>query len=169
MSTAGATLFIDRDGTLVEEPPDEQVDSLEKIRFLPGVFAALNELRRRGYRFVMVTNQDGLGTASLPQAAFEKPHEFILEAFRSQGIEFDQVFVCPHFKRDNCTCRKPKTGLVEQFMRDGGVDLASSAVIGDRDTGLLIRDARGYPGLGQALRVTVGSVVQNNRLLEAWQ
>jgi imidazoleglycerol-phosphate dehydratase / histidinol-phosphatase len=130
------TLFIDRDGTLVEEPPDEQVDSLEKVRFLPGVFAALNELRRRGYRFVMVTNQDGLGTASLPQADFEKPQEFILEAFRSQGIEFHAVFVCPHFKADNCSCRKPRTGLVEQFMREAGVDLASSAVIGDRDTDL---------------------------------
>jgi imidazoleglycerol-phosphate dehydratase/histidinol-phosphatase len=147
MSTAGATLFIDRDGTLVEEPPDEQVDSLEKIRFLPGVFAALTELQRRGYRFVMVTNQDGLGTASLPQAAFEKPHEFILEAFRSQGIEFDQIFVCPHFKTDNCACRKPKTGLVEQFMRAGGVDLASSAVIGDRDTDLQFATNLGVRGI----------------------
>lgn len=130
------TLFIDRDGTLVEEPPDEQVDSLEKVRFLPGVFAALNELRRRGYRFVMVTNQDGLGTPSLPQAAFDTAHTFILEAFRSQGIEFDAVFVCPHFKKDNCACRKPKTALVEHFMSTSGVDLASSAVIGDRDTDL---------------------------------
>ena len=147
MSAPVATLFIDRDGTLVEEPPDEQVDSLEKIRFLPGVFAALNDLKRRGYRFVMVTNQDGLGTASLPQAAFDKPHEFILEAFRSQGIEFDQVFVCPHFKADNCDCRKPKTALVEQFMRDGAVDLASSAVIGDRDTDLEFAANLGVRGI----------------------
>lgn len=147
MSAAVATLFIDRDGTLVEEPPDEQVDSLEKIRFLPGVFAALNELKRRGFRFVMVTNQDGLGTASLPREAFEKPHEFILEAFRSQGIEFDRIFVCPHFKTDNCACRKPKTALVEQFMRDGAVDLASSAVIGDRDTDLQFAANLGVRGL----------------------
>jgi imidazoleglycerol-phosphate dehydratase/histidinol-phosphatase len=141
-----STLFIDRDGTLVAEPPDEQVDSLEKIRFMPGVFAALSELKRRGYRFVMVTNQDGLGTPSLPQAAFEKPQEFILEAFRSQGIEFDAIFICPHFKTDNCSCRKPKTGLVEQFMRDVPVDLAASAVIGDRDTDLQLATNLGLRG-----------------------
>jgi imidazoleglycerol-phosphate dehydratase / histidinol-phosphatase len=149
IATAGsrATLFIDRDGTLVEEPPDEQVDSLEKIRFLPGVFAALSDLRRRGYRFVMVTNQDGLGTVSLPEAAFAKPQEFILEAFRSQGIEFDAIFVCPHFKTDNCSCRKPKTGLVEQFVREAAVDLSSSAVIGDRDTDLQFAANLGVRGL----------------------
>ena len=147
MSAAAATLFIDRDGTLVEEPPDEQVDSLEKIRFLPGVFAALNELKRRGFRFVMVTNQDGLGTASLPREAFEKPHKFILEAFRSQGIEFDRIFVCPHFKADDCACRKPKTALVEQFIREGAVDLASSAVIGDRDTDLQFAANLGVRGI----------------------
>jgi len=145
MNAMRATLFIDRDGTLVEEPPDEQVDSLEKIRFLPGVFAALNELKRRGYRFVMVTNQDGLGTPSLPQADFEKPQEFILEAFRSQGIEFERIFVCPHFKTDECTCRKPKTGLVEEFMRE--VDAATSAVIGDRDTDLQFATNLGIRGL----------------------
>jgi len=142
-----AVLFIDRDGTLVEEPPDEQVDSLEKIRFLPGVFAALNELKRRGFRFVMVTNQDGLGTSSFPQADFEKPQAFILEAFRSQGIEFEQVFVCPHFKADDCACRKPKTALVEQFMRDGNIDKAASAVIGDRDTDLQFATNLGIRGV----------------------
>jgi imidazoleglycerol-phosphate dehydratase / histidinol-phosphatase len=147
MSTVVATLFIDRDGTLVEEPPDEQVDTLEKVRFLPGVFAALNELKRRGFRLVMVTNQDGLGTASLPRAAFEKPQEFILEAFRSQGIEFDRVFVCPHFKTDNCACRKPKTAMVEAFMREGTVDLPSSAVIGDRDTDLQFATNLGVRGI----------------------
>jgi imidazoleglycerol-phosphate dehydratase/histidinol-phosphatase len=141
-----STLFIDRDGTLVEEPLDEAVDSLEKIRFMPGVFAALSELKRRGYRFVMVTNQDGLGTASLPQVAFEKPQQFILEAFRSQGIEFDAIFICPHFKSDNCSCRKPKTGLVEQFIRDVPVDLAASAVIGDRDTDLELATNLGVRG-----------------------
>ena len=134
MTVAVPTLFIDRDGTLVEEPPDEQVDALEKIRFLPGVFAALNELKRRGFRLVMVTNQGGLGTSSFPQAHFEAAHQFMVEAFRSQGIEFERTFICPHFKTDGCDCRKPKTALVDAFVREGNVDLTTSAVIGDRDT-----------------------------------
>ena len=147
MSTPVGTVFIDRDGTLVEEPPDEQVDTLEKVRFLPGVFAALAQLKRRGFRLVMVTNQDGLGTPSLPRADFEKPQQFILDAFSSQGIEFDAVFVCPHFKSDGCTCRKPKTGLVEQYVRESGVALSFSAVIGDRDTDLQFASNLGVRGL----------------------
>ena len=131
-----AVLFVDRDGTLVEEPPDEQIDSLDKVRFMPGVFAALADLTRHGYRLVLVTNQDGLGTPSFPQAAFEHPQEFILEAFRSQGVEFDAIFVCPHFKTDGCGCRKPNTGLVEEYVRATGIDPAASAVVGDRDTDL---------------------------------
>lgn len=129
-------LFVDRDGTLIEEPPDNQVDSLEKIRFMPGVFAALSELRRRGFRLAMVTNQDGLGTDSFPRAAFEQAHHFILEAFRSQGIEFDAVFVCPHFHTAGCDCRKPRTGLVQGYLREIDADPDSSAVIGDRETDL---------------------------------
>ncbi|HVS78186.1 MAG TPA: bifunctional histidinol-phosphatase/imidazoleglycerol-phosphate dehydratase HisB [Steroidobacteraceae bacterium] len=130
------TLFIDRDGTLVEEPSDEQVDSLEKVRFLPGVFAALADLSRHGYRLVMVTNQDGLGTDSFSRDAFEQPQRFILETLRSQGIDFDAVFVCPHFSTDGCACRKPNTGLVEEYIRASGVDVAASAVVGDRETDL---------------------------------
>src|SRR5438045_8884847 len=134
--SAPAALFIDRDGTLVEEPPDEQLDTLEKVRCLPGVFAALTQLTRRGYRLVMVTNQDGLGTKSFPRPAFERVQQFILDAFSSQDIEFDAVFVCPHLQTDGCACRKPRTGLVEHYVRDRAVDLGSSAVIGDRDTDL---------------------------------
>ena len=93
-----------------EEPPDEQVDSLEKIRLMPGVVPALFDLKRAGFRFVMVTNQDGLGTPSLPREKFERAHRFILDLFASQGIEFDAVFICPHFKREDCACRKPEAG-----------------------------------------------------------
>ena len=127
-------LFVDRDGTLIEEPPDEQVDSIEKIRFMPGVFAALRQAQQAGYQLAMVTNQDGLGSASFPQAQFDVPHQFMLDAFSSQGVEFDAVFVCPHRKSDGCDCRKPKTKLVEEFVRERNVDLEASAMVGDRET-----------------------------------
>jgi imidazoleglycerol-phosphate dehydratase/histidinol-phosphatase len=128
-------LFVDRDGTLVEEPPDEQVDDVGKIRFMPEVFAAMKQARALGYRLVMVTNQDGLGSASFPQAAFDVPHQFIMEAFSSQGVEFDAVFVCPHRKSDGCECREQD------------VDLAQSVMIGDRDTDLEFARNLGVRGM----------------------
>jgi imidazoleglycerol-phosphate dehydratase / histidinol-phosphatase len=147
MSTAAPILFIDHDGTLVEEPPDQQVDAIEKVRFMPGVFAALGELQRAGFRLVIVTNQDGLGTASHPTAAFERAHRFILDAFASQGIEFEAVLICPHFERDGCDCRKPRTGLLRDYLSDPTVDLARSAVIGDRETDLELARNIGARGL----------------------
>lgn len=129
-------LFVDRDGTLIEEPADHQVDSLEKIRFMPGVFAALTELGKRGFRLWMVTNQDGLGTSSFPRHHFELAQQFMLDAFKSQGIEFDAILVCPHLHSDGCECRKPRIGLVKDSIRDADADLAGSAMIGDRSTDL---------------------------------
>jgi imidazoleglycerol-phosphate dehydratase/histidinol-phosphatase len=146
MSTGAPLLFIDRDGTLIEEPPDHQVDCLEKVRFMPGVFAALSELRERGFRLVMVSNQDGLGTASFAQAAFETAQKFVLDTFASQGISFEAVLICPHFAADGCECRKPKTGLVQEYVR-GDIDLAASAMIGDRDTDLQFARNLGIRGL----------------------
>jgi imidazoleglycerol-phosphate dehydratase/histidinol-phosphatase len=140
-------LFVDRDGTLIEEPHDEQVDALDKIRFLPGVFAALTQLRDAGFALAMVTNQDGLGTPSFPQERFELPHAFVLEAFRSQGLEFEAVFVCPHTRHDGCRCRKPGTALVDEWVRERGVDLAASVMIGDRDTDLAFATNLGIRGL----------------------
>jgi len=140
-------LFVDRDGTLIEEPSDEQVDSLEKIRFLPGVFAALTELQAAGFRLAMVTNQDGLGTDSFPTEHYELPQRFILDAFASQGITFDAIFICPHKKSDGCDCRKPSTKLVDQWVREKGVDLRQSAMIGDRQTDLDFANNLGIRGL----------------------
>jgi imidazoleglycerol-phosphate dehydratase/histidinol-phosphatase len=140
-------LFVDRDGTLIEEPPDEQVDTIAKIRFMPDVFAAMRQAKKLGYKLAMVTNQDGLGSASFPQAAFDVPHEFMMDAFSSQGIEFDAVFVCPHRKSDGCDCRKPKVKLVENYVRDQQVDLASSVMIGDRDTDLEFAKNLGVRGI----------------------
>ena len=140
-------LFIDRDGTLVEEPADEQVDRLEKIRFAPAVFGSLLRLSQAGYRLIMVSNQDGLGTASFPQADFDLPQSFILNAFASQGIQFDEIFICPHRPLDACDCRKPKTGLLDAWLASHVIDRDHSAVIGDRETDLALARNLGIRGL----------------------
>jgi imidazoleglycerol-phosphate dehydratase/histidinol-phosphatase len=140
-------LFLDRDGTLNEEVPDEQVDSLAKIRLMPGVVPALLELKRAGFAFVMVTNQDGLGTPSFPRESFELAHRFILDLFSSQGIEFEAVGICPHFKREDCACRKPKLGIVEEFLAANDIDKRHSFMIGDRDTDLEFATNLGIQGL----------------------
>ena len=140
-------LFVDRDGTLVEEPPDEKVDSLEKIRLLPGVVPALLDLKRAGFAFVMVTNQDGLGTMSLPREAFDPAQRFIVNLFASQGIEFEAVFICPHYEREECDCRKPKIGMVRHFLDGVAIDKARSFMIGDRITDLQFAANLGVEGL----------------------
>jgi len=140
------TLFLDRDGTLIEEPTDQQVDHLSKIRFMPGVFPALLRLTEHGYRFVMVSNQDGLGSLAYPRTAFESCQQFILDAFESQGIRFDAVFICPHRARDDCACRKPRTGLLDNWLSQNPIDLSTSAVIGDRATDLEFAANLGVPG-----------------------
>lgn len=140
-------LFLDRDGTLNEEVADEQVDSLEKIRLMPGVVPALLELQRAGFAFVIVTNQDGLGTSSFPRESFEQAHRFILALFNSQGIEFEAVCICPHFKREACACRKPKLGMVENFLAANQIDKQHSFMIGDRDTDLEFAANLGIEGM----------------------
>jgi len=140
-------LFIDRDGTLIEEPHDNQVDELGKIRLVRGVVPALLELADHGYRFVMVSNQDGLGTESFPLEQFEACHEHVVALFESQGITFDETFICPHFEEDGCECRKPRTGLLTRFLASNHLDNAKSAVIGDRSTDLELAERLGLRGL----------------------
>ena len=139
-------LFVDRDGTLIEEPPDEQVDRVDKVRLVPGVIAALQALAEAGYEFIMISNQDGLGSASFPQADFDAPHAHMLALFESQGIGFSDTFICPHLPSAGCDCRKPRTGLIAPFLARTTIDTDASAVVGDRDTDMLLADNIGLRG-----------------------
>ena len=128
-------LFIDRDGTLIEEPADEQIDAFEKLKFTTGVFRNLHFIREHtDFEFVMVSNQDGLGTDAFPEDTFWPVQNFILQTLESEGITFDEILVDPHFPEDNAPTRKPNTGLVEKYMNDPEYDIANSYVIGDRET-----------------------------------
>lgn len=124
-------LFIDRDGTLVREPSDFQIDSADKIRLYPGVITALHDLARAGFQLIMVSNQEGLGTPGFPWSDFQPCHDLILDLFASQGIHFNEVFICPHRKSDPCQCRKPATGLLDRFIEDNPLNPDSCWVIGD--------------------------------------
>lgn len=128
-------LFIDRDGTIIEEPADEQIDSFEKLKFTKGVFRNLAFIRQRlDFEWVMVTNQDGLGTSSFPEETFWPVQNFILQTLKSEGIEFDDILIDRHFPEDNAPTRKPNTGMVKKYLNNPEYDIANSYVIGDRDT-----------------------------------
>ncbi len=125
--------FLDRDGVLVYEPENtKQIDSMDKLQILPGVIAGLKKLLAQGYRLVMVSNQDGMGTASFPLENFRVVQDRLLKLLKESGIEFYKIFICPHFEQDGCNCRKPKPGLLGTFLGEENIDLGKSFVLGDR-------------------------------------
>ncbi len=141
-------LFIDRDGTLIEEPKDEQIDSFEKLKFTKGVFRNLAFIRERlDFMFVMVSNQDGLGTDSFPEDTFWPVHNFILQTLESEGITFDAIHIDRHFPEDNHPDRKPGTGMLKEYIGNDRYDLAGSYVIGDRETDRLLAQRLGCKAL----------------------
>ena len=159
-------LFIDRDGTLIAEPFDQQVDRLDKFVLEPDCIPALLRLRDAGYAFVMVTNQDGLGTPSFPEKEFQPPQKLLLDILGSQGITFEAIRVCPHTSADRCDCRKPKTGLLTDYVKDTAWLREQSAVIGDRETDIQLAQNLGVRGLRYE-RKTLGWTEIARQLVDA--
>ena len=140
-------LFIDRDGILLEEPADEQVDSLDKVKFPKGMFSALSKIvQTLDYELVMVTNQDGLGTESYPETDFWPYQELLIRSLAGEGIEFDEICIDRSFARDNSKYRKPETGLLTKYM-NGKYDLDNSYVIGDRWSDMQLAKNLGCKGI----------------------
>lgn len=127
-------LFIDRDGTLIYEPEDFQIDSFEKLKFLPHVFSSLGKIAREfDFELVMVTNQDGLGTRKYPEKKFFAVHDFIMQTLENEGINFSEVCIDRSFEKENSPNRKPRTGMLTKYF-SADYDLKNSFVIGDRET-----------------------------------
>ena len=135
MGTAKRILFIDRDGTLIHEPVSGNIDDWSKLEFYPHVFKYMNLIAAEfNYELVMVTNQDGLGTTYFPAEHFWPIHNFIIKAFENEDVYFSAVCIDPSFKEDHSPNRKPRTGMVKQYMNNSEYDLQHSFVIGDRIT-----------------------------------
>lgn len=140
-------LFLDRDGTLIREPEDEQVDSLDKLEFLPGVFRNLYMITHLlDYRLIMVSNQDGLGTSSYPEQNFHMVQQKLLKAFANEDIRFDEILIDPSSPEENSPKRKPNTGMVAFYLRHD-FDRKASFVVGDRDTDIELAKNMGLKGI----------------------
>ncbi|MDD3721869.1 MAG: bifunctional histidinol-phosphatase/imidazoleglycerol-phosphate dehydratase HisB [Lutibacter sp.] len=140
-------LFIDRDGTMIKEPGDQQVDAFEKIYFYPKIFTYLGKIAKElNYELVMVTNQDGLGTESYPEKVFWMVQNFVIQCFENEGIKFDKVFIDKTFAKDNASTRKPNTGLLTEYFSEA-YDLKNSFVIGDRLTDIQLAKNLGAKGI----------------------
>lgn len=150
-------LFIDRDGTLIIEPSSGNIDSWDKLQFFPHVFKYMNLIATEfNYELIMVSNQDGLGTSSFPYSDFQPIHNFVVKAFDNEDIHFSAEYIDPSFKEDKSPNRKPRIGMVKQYLNNADYDLENSFVIGDRVTDVQFAKNLGckalwlltHPGLG---------------------
>ncbi len=139
-------IFIDRDGTIIAEPADEQIDSLEKLEFLPGAISGLKALTGLGYELVLASNQDGLGTPSFPEETFHPAHNKMLTTLAGEGIRFDDQLIDRSFPAEGLPTRKPGTGMFGKYL-GGAYDLAASYVIGDRLTDIMLARNLGAKGI----------------------
>ena len=139
-------IFVDRDGTLLKEPADEQIDALDKVEFVPGAISGMKALVGLGYELVMASNQDGLGTPAFPEDTFWPAQNLLLNTLKGEGVVFDDILIDPSFPEDNSPCRKPGIGMFGKYL-DGSYDLANSWVIGDRETDLQLAANLGARGL----------------------
>ena len=139
-------IFVDRDGTLIVEPADEQIDSLEKLEFVPGAISGMKALMGLGFEIVLASNQDGLGTDSYPWDTFKPAHDKMLKTLAGEGVVFDDELIDRSFPEENAPTRKPRTGMFGRYL-DGSYDLASSFVIGDRETDMQLAENLGARGL----------------------
>ncbi|WP_394972061.1 bifunctional histidinol-phosphatase/imidazoleglycerol-phosphate dehydratase HisB [uncultured Croceitalea sp.] len=162
-------LFIDRDGTIIKETIDEQIDAFNKMIFYPKVFTYLSRIAKElDYELVMITNQDGLGTENFPEDTFWPVHNFILKSFENEGVVFQEVFIDRTFPKDNANTRKPKTGLLTKYFEED-YDLEKSFVIGDRLTDMELAKNLGSKGIfiNDETNLGAGEITVKQELLDA--
>jgi imidazoleglycerol-phosphate dehydratase / histidinol-phosphatase len=155
-------IFIDRDGTILKEPADEQVDSLDKLEFVPGVIRNLYQVRQKlDFDLVMVTNQDGLGTKSFPEETFWPAQNKMLATLKNEGVEFDDILIDKSFPHENAPTRKPRTGLLKKYL-EGNYNLKDSYVIGDRVTDIELAKNIGAKGILIGKPEMLNKIKENN-------
>ena len=158
-------IFVDRDGTIIVEPEDEQIDSLEKLEFIPGAISGLKALSGLGYEIVLASNQDGLGTSSFPESDFWPAHNKMLRTLEGEGVRFDDFLIDRSRPEDGLDTRKPGTGMFGRYL-DGSYDMASSFVVGDRESDMQLAENLGAKGILLGNGCTWADVVEQIRSTE---
>ncbi|PIY68636.1 histidinol-phosphatase [Candidatus Roizmanbacteria bacterium CG_4_10_14_0_8_um_filter_39_9] len=155
-------LFLDRDGTLIHEPDGGYIDSIDKFNILPHVITSLQKLQFIGYKLIMISNQPGLGTAKFPYENFIVPQNELMKIFKDNKIFFEKTYFCPHFRENNCSCMKPRTGLIEGFIKSNNVEVEKSYTVGDRDSDVLLAKNIGCKNIFFSNKTHTGSVFNSH-------